>query len=391
MSKLQSERTTVLSCIQKADRSTIADTLTTGRIAAIVVSSLLLIPIAQADEGFGGFRNHQPHDIETGMLFLNGEFVAPPYVVESTEDAVILNGIPLRLEVRQQQRADDEGRRPGRWRGTERNGGEFAWGNRWARVPNGSGRFQTMRIAREVSEALNDDVIVLAFDETPIKIARTTSEEFAVAEAIVADSVTPELLKEFLKVSAQSSETDVWTEWLHSYVPPKAVSQQLQARMQVTLDREAAEELHLAAIGRLETFSYPLTIVGMLLGVFALGHMLQWTGKGLTADATSSQTPEAVRYVIVALLLMLAMSTLDLVWTVLAGEAGIMKEVNPLAARYIHSPKELALFKVVATSIGLGILFIWRHRRQIQQATWWLCLICVLLTFRWIVVDSLMS
>ena len=100
---------------------------------------------------------------------------------------------------------------------------------------------------------------------------------------------------------------------------------------------------------------------------------------------------QAARAVTIALCLMLGMLILDLTWTILAGQAGVMKEVNPIAAEMIDSPLQLAVFKIVTTSIGLGILYFWRNRHQIQFATWWVCLVCVLLTFRWVVFDSVIS
>jgi hypothetical protein len=68
-----------------------------------------------------------------------------------------------------------------------------------------------------------------------------------------------------------------------------------------------------------------------------------------------------------------------------------MRELNPVAAQLVGSPMHLILFKVVATGAGGAILFIWRHRSQIQQAAWWMCLVCVLLTFRWVVFDSVLN
>ena len=129
----------------------------------------------------------------------------------------------------------------------------------------------------------------------------------------------------------------------------------------------------------------------MLLSVFALGHVLKWTAKSIVAEQNAAYSPEVTRCVEVALLLMLAMSLIDLVWTILAGQAGVMKEVNPLAATYLDSPVQLVAFKVTATGLGCGILYAWRRRKQVQDATWWMCLVCVLLTFRWVVFDSVIG
>jgi hypothetical protein len=145
-----------------------------------------------------------------------------------------------------------------------------------------------------------------------------------------------------------------------------------------------------AALRRLENVAYPLTILGMLVGVFALGYLLQWSARGLVSDDVASCAPQSVRSTWVGLLLIIAMSAIDLIWTILSGSAGLMNELNPVASDLIHSPLHLLIFKVSATAFGVGLLYVARRRRQPQLATWWVCLVFVLLTFRWAVFNSLL-
>jgi hypothetical protein len=132
----------------------------------------------------------------------------------------------------------------------------------------------------------------------------------------------------------------------------------------------------------MERSAYPLTIVGMLLGVFALGHTLKWSSANPSGESATS-------FVKTALLLILAMSCLDLIWTALAGAAGQMKELNPMAVGIINSPTALIVFKSSVTLLACGILMFLRSQPKAQFATWWMCLVCVLLTFRWVVFQSL--
>ena len=141
----------------------------------------------------------------------------------------------------------------------------------------------------------------------------------------------------------------------------------------------------------MEKFSYPLTLAAMLVGVIALGHVMKWTARTIVAEQREDYAPQIARCVEIALLLMLVMSSIDLVWTILAGQAGVMREVNPFAAGFIQSPLQLVMLKVCATGLGCGILYIWRQKPQIHDATWWMCLVCVLLTFRWVVFDSVLG
>ena len=129
----------------------------------------------------------------------------------------------------------------------------------------------------------------------------------------------------------------------------------------------------------------------MMLGVISLGHMLKWSARDFDPDRDASHGPAAGKFVQNALLLMTGMAMIDLCWTILAIQAGVMREVNPLAAGLVHSPLALAAFKFTAMSVSFGIFFTLRERKRAQQATWWMCLICILVTFRWVVVDSLIG
>ncbi len=89
-------------------------------------------------------------------------------------------------------------------------------------------------------------------------------------------------------------------------------------------------------------------------------------------------------------MLILAMSGLDLIWTALSAAAGEMRELNPMAVHLVDSPELLVVFKMVVTLLACGILLTLRAQPKAQFATWWMCLVCVLLTFRWVVFQSLM-
>jgi hypothetical protein len=55
----------------------------------------------------------------------------------------------------------------------------------------------------------------------------------------------------------------------------------------------------------------------------------------------------------------------------------------------IHSPVLLSAFKLTATLAGAGILIHLRRNRRAQVASWWVCLVCSLLAFRWVSFHSL--
>jgi hypothetical protein len=360
-------------------------------------------------------------EIEQGVLFLNGQPLAPPYRIEATEETLTINGEayditnafgpprqfggfggghewsgpdrpsrgngsrgtagdPRSRSARTQEQSESEERSASRERGTSRGG---------SRRSDGPPRSMARWTARHLIHLLESDALVVLFDQVPIRSFHHESERWPIYEALLTESPTQGQIDRFLGAAHWDSARDRWRTWLDEFTP----HDRIRAIMRDSLaERDAVateNERQIAATRRLDRLAYPLTIAGMVLSVIAFGHLLQWMGKGLARD--DEQAPDAAKHVLLALGLMLGMSLIDLSWTILAGQAGVIKEVNPLAARYLDSPAELALFKVLASLVGFGILFIWRKRYQIQQATWWICLFCVLVTFRWVVFDSMMN
>jgi hypothetical protein len=339
----------------------------------------------------------------SGLLFLDGTFIDPPYRLAATRSGITVNGIASTVETtttestspdqparRRRNSSEDQPGfgRPAEGRFGERRSSEGRFdegrfgGNRfgWSRRP------QHARQAREIVDALSADGIVVLFGNHHIVISESSSQDFTFCSTLLADNRTSEMRQDFVSLEPDEALRPQWSNWLDSFHPTGALREALSQRVEHIESIEQQNRQQIAAVQRLDQLSYPLTIAGMLIGVLAMGHMMQWAGKGLGEEGSA-----AVRSTEIALLFVLAMSVIDLIWTILAGQAGAMKELNPFAAQYLHSPLSLALFKTVATACGCGILYIWRSRRQIQHATWWVCLVCVLLTFRWVVLDSMVS
>ena len=349
-----------------------------------------------ADEQTSDISLATPHVVftdvaEEGSLFVDGEYLPGPYTIQATADSVTINQIPVStipgssfvsdvddLEYNELPPRDgSRGRERGRGRGQNR------------RELHRPGDVTAVRTAHRLADSLQEGSDVVLFTGFPMRVIAVGGSQFEFYSALVADEPTPEQRRGFLQLVRDESEKAKWNQWLNGFQP----TPDLRSRMKKAISesnaivQEAASRT--AARSRLETFAYPLTLIGMMLGVIAFGHMLKWTGRNLVMDQTGQTTPETTRCAEVALLLMLGMSAIDLLWTIMAGQAGVMKEINPLAAGLIHTPTSLAFFKVTATAIGCGLLYAFRDRRRVQEATWWMCLVCVLVTFRWVMFDSM--
>jgi hypothetical protein len=332
---------------------------------------------------------------DSGILFVNGQFVAPPYQITPSEDVLLINGLTLipRKQSRQRQEwhAERDGRSeqgPGRNRRRAR-----ATADDQEAMDEGvdarPGAPAVKRYMNSLVEILNGNTIVIAFDNQPVRGLSVASHQYEFMDLLLNKARTAEQVQAAARQAGSAAGEQLWINWLSDFQADPQLSALLN-HYKAEIDAAEVRSLsQIAAAARLEQYSYPLTIAGMLLGVIAFGHMIQWVGRGL--GERNGVTEDGQRSVVVALGLMMGMSVIDLTWTILAGQAGAMRELNPVAAPFVTSPMQLAMLKVFATTVGFGILYVWRHRSQIQHATWWMCMVCVLLTFRWVMFDSMLN
>lgn len=378
----------------------------------------LCTPMANAQPPSEVNRNQD--EITGGLLFVNGDYVAPPYVIESTADKLVVNGKAVTLQTqsgfhsegnRQNERGDNRrggggggNGRSGRGdRNGYRNGGGPGGGDGPRGVggahgagggehddssgpggggPGGPGGGRNRSPEMMATRLLDNGGVVLLFDDHPVVAYGFGAEKYDFCNYLT--SRDEESLKNLLVETPGESTRETVSNWLKSYSPGPELIERSQVVLD-TIDATVQTDLNLrAATARLETFAYPLTLVGMLIGVTAFGHMLKWMSTLNSAEGSGNS-------LVIGLWLMLAMSALDLVWTILATQAGVMTEINPLAQKIVSSPAQLALFKVVATLTGITIMYVWRQRNEMQKAAWWMCLVCVLMTFRWVIFDSMVN
>lgn len=385
-------------------------------LAGLLILSVLLINgaglLAQDDSSGDDERGETPFSetVDGGVVFLNGECLVAPYRIEADADAVRINDQvyhpaqpPSRFGFGGMRWR--EGRRFGGWpRGRGEDSEESSSSEESSETPREPReeadpdperrhRFRmmshTVREARRCVDLLSDDTILVLFDDQRLQEFSYGLPAYELSRGLLGqwnDEVTEETFLSLAEGGEKGRE--LWRTTLLGNDLPPSVRDILNAKITEYEEVEARNQQEINATHRMDRYSYPLTIIGMLLSVVAFGHVLKWMGGGF--QEAGEQASESSRHVVIALVLMFGMSLVDLAWTVLSEQAGLMTEVNPIAARFVDSPYELMAFKLIMTLLGFGILYVWRSRRQMQQATCWLCLICVLLTFRWIVFDSLM-
>lgn len=320
-----------------------------------------------AHESGGNRGDYLGDPINAGFLFVDGTYLAPPYVVSRQGDEILINAVVVE-RARPQDSASSE------HHGNRRSGSR------------GRPRFRYSVL--EIEELLADDGAVIAFDGVPaIAIAQQLAVEFL--NSLVLTQDRNERRYEMAGLAADDVDSETWDEFIRSFSP----SADLVARVEALKTRddhtEASNIAQIAAVRRSEFLLYPLTLVGMVISVLSLGNLLLSRPPAVLSWREVDASQQVTRMVVQCTLFVVALSLLDLVYTVLALQTSQMREMNPLGTHFIHDPVLLAVFKGLATLVGVSILVALRRYRGAQMASWWLCLICTVVTFRWLTFNSM--
>jgi uncharacterized protein DUF5658 len=334
--------------------------------------------------GFGGFGGGPPshfgygmnripdQPIETGYLFIEGQCLAPPYKIRLQEGSVTVNNRPLPCKPPEPDqgfaRPDGFGRPDRRW--------ESQNTDPWR------------RLALQLVSQLSASSVVMAFSDQPLVVLDGSAGAYDLFQRLTGEGKTSSKV-ELVDRLPDGFDERVWNTWLGSFTP----SLGLRARaisLITTFDETDAEARGDVAANRwMSRLAYPLTLSGLLLAVLSIGHLLGGRPAAGKTAFEQDASPETLRALQYSLVLVGLLSLLDLAWTLIASQAGQMRELNPFGSTLIESPLLLAVFKIGVTGMSIGLLFALRKYRRAQVAAWWACLILTILAFRWLVFNSM--
>lgn len=324
---------------------------------------------------------------ETGFVVLDGTYVAPPYVVRATAEGLTINGRAVRSPLPE----PSWGGGRGAGRGGGRFGGGRFGGGRFGRDDGEGGRGpgRMMDPARRIVRRLENGSVLVAFDGHPAVFLSPGRQQNEFFEAVRTRDPETDAFRSLLRGLPSDADRDAWSNWLAGIDPSDELWKHADEAVRAGEAMTEANRHGIAASRRLDGLAYPLTVAGMVLGVLALGHLLRSFPQTTEGGENPTVREIFVRATVISVGLVVALSALDLVWTLLAAQAGQMRELNPLASQWIDDPQRLLAFKAAATLVGCGLLFALRRHPRAQVAAWWLCLVCTVLTFRWVVFNSM--
>lgn len=195
-------------------------------------------------------------------------------------------------------------------------------------------------------------------------------------------------------VLRQSDGEELKNALLDEDVPSAKTIARLQQRLDdfdaevAGLDANVVSQIDTAK--RAEWNSYVFTVSAMLIAAFSFGHLLSANPPRRQRWTQIDASPEALRTVIESLVLIALLSVIDLLWTTFSSTESHFHEMNPVGNHLLVKGGSLATFKVISLAGAIALLFFLRKFKGAQLASWWACVICTLVTFRWIVLDSAM-
>jgi hypothetical protein len=316
-----------------------------------------------------------------GFVFLNGEYLSPPYEIREGEQSVIINGQALPSLLPDLEAARRDGLRMEGPRGEGPRGpGQPGMG-----PPRGNPiRYQALEILRQ----LEGNGVILAFAEQPL-IRLDGGSTYELFKLLLSDGDYVKRVSLVERLPAEL-DRDLWNGWLDRYAPPPELRSR-SAGLITAFDAAEREAMSaIAATRRINDWAYPLTIGGFVITVLAVGHLLGGRPHAGKSRHGRDDSPEMIRALNWTLVLIALMSLLDLTWTILAAQANQMRELNPFGSHLVEDPRHLVGFKVGATFPSLALLWLLRGYKRAQIAAWWICLLLTVLAFRWLAFNSTM-
>ncbi|MBI1309812.1 hypothetical protein GC176_00780 [bacterium] len=356
--------------------------------------------------------------IEKVTVFINGRFVPPPLVVTTDASRVLVNGIEFPTDERvirslrdvgylsedgqgfggrfdEEMGPDDD--RP-RFRPRRRDGeSDRRRPNREVEpgIAESEHQYRPTRLFRTAHGIANmfesGRQVFAVFAGEPVLIAPMSDYGLELLSVLQSKSRHAQAVDDLLRHLPDGADANIWGDWLREFKPTAEFTRIVDKQVEFFDAVENENRGRTAAVGRLRSMSYPMSIAGLLLSVFAFGHVVSNKPPNRFTPVSEELSLESRLMVNRSLLLVVALSFLDLIWTILASQAKEMTELSPFGREFIHDPVLLGVFKFLMTGLGVGLLLALRRHRVAQTAAWWACLILTLLTMRWLTFNSMFA
>ena len=362
--------------------------------------------------------------ISSGYVILDGRYLPPPYVLEKRGEQLWVNE-QLASENWFARERRPGSMRPGggfgrhRWDGPgPRQGEDFGapegedfrppaseGGEPWGTDRPGPGRGRprgrsmsgpTRRSGLDhIEEALKKNGMLIASQEFRGGTLVETDAALLVHILHSGDS-HEEKLAAIGQVAPYNTnmDDDKWQTLIQTYEPSEELLErsgpEIERALEVIEENQTKHEAALASeFWNSRPVKYVITLMAMGLVVAACGTLLNYRPQARAAWSEVDANGDGIPLVVRSVVLLVLLGIFDLGCTLVAQRAGGFTEMNPLGSQLVENPALLTAFKLTTLLLACAILYALRRYRGAQVASWWMCLLCTVLTFRWLTYNSM--
>lgn len=378
------------------------------RLFSVAIATSLIIGLlsdvcyAAPDPGFPAFRpqaGNSPHKkiseeltpINKGIVIVDGHYLAGPYTIQHRGQFVSINGNVINCNSSLSQNVQKP-----KW---QRQGAMGA--ANISKRPGMVGRGPMWRSRQPISrhsnwgsflevQLDNDAVIFQCVGQPAVFVPKSFSQ--SVFEILSSKAADDEKVHSLNGIGIACVRADQWHAVVDSFEPSTELYERIAeiALRQQTVNAELAAYISRTTTASLFSYAwirYIAIVISMLLGAIALASLLSNRPRRHRRWRTidNRRAPMVVRNVILLALLGL----FDLICTAIAHNAGGFVELNPLCGSMLNNLVCLSIFKITLFLTACITLVSLRRYHGAQLASWWLCLICTIVAFRWLTYNSL--
>lgn len=354
--------------------------------------------------------------ISSGYVILDGRYLPHPYNLEKRGEQLWVND-QLASETWFAQERRPGPRRPGggfgrhRWDGPGPRQGEDSgspegegfepWeadrpGPGWGR-PRGRGMSGSPRRSglAQIQRVLEKNGMLIASQEYRGGTLVETDAALIVNVLHSGDSQEEKLaaIRKIAPYNTRMADGN-WELLIESYEPSEQLFERISPEIERALEMIEENQLrHEAALAsefwNSRPLKYVITLMAMGLVVAACGTLLNYRPQGRAAWSEVDANGDGIPLVVRSVVLLILLGIFDLGCTLVAQRAGGFTEMNPLGSQLVENPALLTTFKLTTLLLACAILYALRRYRGAQVASWWMCLLCTVLTFRWLTYNSM--
>ena len=310
---------------------------------------------------------------DRGYLFVDGEFIAPPYDAKLIDGSVEVNGRTINPDQFDLARPDDDRGETTGFAATRR----WPAGRRW----RGDTSTPDVQLLKRLETLTLGDVVVLKTGAAPLVLDMAREGELLLAGLCETTPTHPQVVPDSIR---SESDREIWLDLIGRFEPSPLFLERANADLaELKLTDEHVDQVLAASLWS-DAIAFPLSLAAMILVVYAFGHLLSHKPSHESVNANEDDYEMVRRVVGRSLAIVALLSIVDLVWTVTASQQGAMRELNPIGNHFIDDPIKLLAFKFGVVSVAIGLIYALHRHPIAQQASWWSCLVLTLVTARWL-------